>query len=225
MKRHSLMLEELVLAREGAPLSDPLSLTVEAGHMVAIHGSNGSGKTTLLKTIAGLVPIYQGGVRFKTTHLQADGVESVELAVFPWESTVNPLYHSHRRGLVPSMSVIDNVAFWGKVAGYPELINAALHYFDLEDITDTRVETLSAGWQQRVALTRLITMPSPLWLLDEPTSNLDAEGIELLHSLMQTRMEQGGIILVATHMELKGEKVHKLKINMLSAYPNVEAVL
>lgn len=222
MKRHSLALDKLVIAREGAPLCDPITHEIKAGKMLAIHGSNGSGKTTLLKTIAGLLPIYQGSVHFRSEIEAAESSAAVKIEKLPWENAIKPLYHSHKRGLTPSMSVHENVAFWGKVSGYPELIDAALHYFDLEDIADTRVDTLSAGWQQRVALTRLITIPSPLWLLDEPTNNLDQEGIGLLHSLMQTRMEQGGIILIATHLELQGEKVEKLEINRLNKNFHVE---
>ena len=200
MKSNSLVLDQLVVAREGAPLTMPITLSVEAKEMIAIHGVNGSGKSTLLKTIAGLIPIYQGSIRVNEE----------------WPAKHRPVYLGHKRGLSLSMSVYDNVAFWAKSAGYPELTPAAMHYFDLADIAEATVESLSAGWQQRVALTRLITMPSLLWLLDEPTANLDSEGIGLLQSLMQSRLEQGGIILTATHMQLQGERIRSININTLN---------
>lgn len=200
MKSNSLILDQLVVAREGAPLTAPITLAVEAKEMIAIHGSNGSGKSTLLKTIAGLIPLYSGAIL-------VNGV---------WPAEHRPVYLGHKRGLVPSMSVYDNVAFWAKSAGYGELAPAAMHYFDLTDIADAPVESLSAGWQQRVALTRLITMPSLLWLLDEPTANLDSEGVALLQSLMQSRLEQGGIILVSTHMQLQGKRIRSINISNLS---------
>ena len=196
MKSNSLRLEGLVIARDGAELSAPISLELKAGDMLAIHGSNGSGKSTLLKTIAGLLPVTQGSILVNDT----------------WPAASRPLYCGHKRGLTPNMSVYHNVSFWAKAAGYPELTAAAMRYFDLDDIPHTNVHELSAGWQQRVALTRLITMPSNLWLLDEPTANLDAEGIALLQSLLQSRLEQGGIVLVATHMQMQGENIRILDL-------------
>ncbi len=207
MKSNTLTLDGLVVARDGANLTAPITLTLSAGEMLAIHGSNGSGKSTLLKTVAGLIPIHQG-------RITVNGM---------WPAPRPVVYLGHKRGLTPSMSVYDNVAFWAKLAGYPELAAAAMHYFDLTDIPDAPVESLSAGWQQRVSLTRLITMPSGLWLLDEPTSNLDAQGVGLLQSLMQSRLEQGGMIVVATHLPLQGKNVKILNISLLNDNVKVES--
>jgi heme exporter protein A len=201
MKRNTIALDGLCIGRDGAALAPPITCMLEGGDMLAVMGSNGSGKSTLLKCVAGLVRPVSGTVAILSGE---DGV-----------APPRPLYIGHRGGLSAGMSVYDNVAFWAKASGHPELIAAALEYFDLADITDIGVDTLSAGWRQRVALTRLITMPTGIWLLDEPTSHLDAGGISLLQSLIQTRLEQGGIILIATHMELQGERIKKININDL----------
>ncbi len=197
MKSHTLELVDLVVGREDAALTAPITLTLEGGSLLAIHGSNGAGKSTLLKTVAGLLRPVSGKIRVNGA----------------WPAATPPLYAGHKRGLTPSLSVYDNVAFWARAAGCPELIPAALHYFDLSDIPDATVESLSAGWQQRVALTRLITMQASLWLLDEPTSNLDAGGVELLHRLIETRLEQGGMVLIASHHTLDGPRVRKLALS------------
>lgn len=201
MKNNSLILESLVVAREGAALSAPVSLTLAGGEVLLVQGSNGSGKSTLLKTLAGLLPVHRGRIRM-------NGV---------WPCEPHPLYLGHKRGLIPGMSVHDNVAFWAHMAGVRELTAAALHYFDLTDIAGVAVAELSAGWQQRVALTRLITMPATLWLLDEPTANLDAEGIALLQSLLQTRAEQGGIVIIASHLSMQGNHIKTINLNKLNA--------
>lgn len=206
MKSNTLVLDELVVGRDGVELTAPVTLSLTGGEMLAIQGSNGSGKSTFLKIIAGLIPAPSGSIRFNEK----------------WPIEQRPLYIGHKRGLFPGMSVYDNVSFWAKAAGYPELTAAAMHYFDLVDITDVPVQTLSAGWQQRVALTRLITMPATLWLLDEPTSNLDAEGVALLQSLMESRLEQGGIILVATHMQPQGDRIKTINIKLLNQIYNVK---
>src|SRR5689334_24020214 len=105
MKSNSLALEDVVIARDGAELSTPITLQLAGGNMLAIHGSNGAGKSTLLKTIAGLLPVHQGTVRVNGE----------------WPAKNQCLYLGHKRGLTPSMSVYDNVSFWAKAAGYPEL--------------------------------------------------------------------------------------------------------
>lgn len=206
MKSNSLAFESLQVAREGVPLTQPITMHVSGGELLVVRGTNGSGKSTLLKTIAGLLPPLGGSIRFN----------GEALAPYPI------LYLGHKRGLAPELSVEDNVTLWARLSGASELIGAALHYFDLDDIRDLPIEKLSAGWQQRVALTRLITIPSPLWLLDEPLSNLDAEGISLLQSLIQSRMEQGGIVAMTSHHEMQGERVKELKIKLLEE--KVEAV-
>jgi heme exporter protein A len=207
MKSNSLTFEGLVIGRDDAALSYPITMQIASGEMLAVHGSNGSGKSTLLKTIAGLIPIHAGSIRI-------DGA---------WPSPHPILYLGHKRGLAPSMSVLDNVSFWAKAGGYTELVGAAMRYFDLADIPDAIVEGLSAGWQQRVALTRLITIPSPLWLLDEPITNLDAEGIGLLQSLLQSRLEQGGMAVIATHLQMQGNGIKTLTIKLLNEKPKVKS--
>lgn len=200
MKSNSLELEGLVVGREGAPLMSPLSLSIAEGEMLAVGGSNGSGKSTLLKTLAGLISPHSG---------------SATLGGHPLGET-DILYLGHKSGLARDMSVYDNVVLWARLHKAPELTAAALHYFDLIDIADVPLHTLSAGWQQRVVLTRLITVPAKLWLLDEPTANLDAAGIGLLQTLLHARLEQGGIAVIATHVDMKGEFVKTINISNLN---------
>ena len=196
MKSNSFALTDLVIARDGSPLTAPISVSLAGGELLAVRGANGSGKSTLLKTIAGLLPPESGSIRVNGQ----------------WPAQVPILYLGHKRGLVGSMSVDDNVSFWANMYQCAELVPAALHYFDLEEVADVPVEQLSAGWQQRVALTRLITVPSPLWLLDEPISNLDEEAGALLQSLIQSRLEQGGMALMTSHRSIQGEKVKILEL-------------
>lgn len=205
MKSDNLQLRELVVAREGVGMLPAMSLSVAAGEILLVRGRNGSGKSSLLKTMAGLLKPASGEVCWGEHALGRHPMYPAGL-----------LYLGHRRGVDSSLSVQQNVAFWAKAYRQRELLDVALHYFDLEDIAQVPVHTLSAGWQQRVALARLIAQPGALWLLDEPTANLDEEGLALLHSLIQTRCEQGGIVVVASHMPLQGEKVRLLDLNQMS---------
>lgn len=202
MIRHSLELRHLSIARDGALLIPPLSYQLKAGDLLIIRGANGSGKSSLLKCLAGLLPAAGGDILL-------DGQPMADCA----RDCIT--YLGHARGLTMPMTVFGNVAFWARAYKREEVLDAALHYFDLADIADVAVKTLSAGWQQRVALTRLITQPGFLWLLDEPTDHLDQEGVNLLHALLQTRLEQGGIALIATHAAVQGETVKTIDLSQI----------
>lgn len=197
MKSNRITLNKVLIAREGAVLSRPITHTIEAGQVLLVHGPNGAGKSTLLKMLAGLLPVTDGEITYA-----AEG---------------QPLYLGHLRGLTLSMSVEDNVSFWAKASGVAELTLAALRYFDLEDARHVRVGDLSAGWQQRVALTRLITIPASVWLLDEPTANLDISAIALVQSLIQSRAEQGGVVIIASHLPMQGPNVSTLNLEEIPA--------
>lgn len=202
MNSNSLELHNLQVARDGQVLVHGLSYRLAGGDMLVVKGKNGSGKSTLLKTIAGLVPPAGGEIHLNGQRLTA-------------HSQPRPLYMGHKRGLNLGLSVADNVRIWAAATDNLELYAAALHYFDLEGLEQVALHTLSAGWQQRVALTRLITMPAHVWMLDEPTANLDQDGITLLHNLIQTRMEQNGIILMTSHADIQGEGFKTLNISEL----------
>lgn len=202
MKSNILELVELEVAREGAFLLPPITQRLRAGEILLVQGRNGAGKSTLLKTIAGLLYPLSGAILL-------DGQPLAKNPAYP----ANITYLGHRRGVEASLSVRSHVTFWARAYGCAELIEAALHYFDLEDIADVPVHRLSAGWQQRVALTRLIVQPGGIWLLDEPTANLDEDGLGLLHSIIATRQEQGGIILIASHGRVEGSMVRTLDLD------------
>ena len=201
MKSNTLELDNLQIARDGQVLIHGLTYRLTGGDILLVQGHNGSGKSTLLKTIAGLRRPAGGQL-----HINGEPADH-----FPHR----PLFIGHKRGLNLSMSVADNVSIWAQLTDNIELYQAALHYFDLEGLENVMLSQLSAGWQQRVALTRLITMPATIWLLDEPITHLDQDGIALLHQLIQTRAEQSGIILMTSHADIQGDGIKKLNISEL----------
>ncbi len=173
--------ENLSVSHSGKRIFSGLGFSLAPSSLLLLNGANGSGKTTLLKTLAGLITPDSGTVEY--------------------EGVVH--YIGHRTAVKPRLTVKENLAFYAELYGSPELLMAGISYFDLEPFFDTPCYKLSAGWQKRVALARLMVCYSDIWLLDEPEVHLDARGKEILSKLIQVRLNQGGITLLASHEELK----------------------
>lgn len=180
-------------SRGAVLLCENLSFGLDSGELKVIRGANGSGKSTLLQILAGLRTPDAGGVMW-------EGVPITEHPDYPMLAC----YVGHKHGMRPALSVVDNLTFWARMYDSEMLIAAAINFFDLGALAHMPFEALSAGWKQRVNLARLILTPATLWLLDEPTSNLDAQGISLLQSLLSTRLERGGLIIMASHARIEG---------------------
>ncbi|MCH2546059.1 MAG: heme ABC exporter ATP-binding protein CcmA [Alphaproteobacteria bacterium] len=169
-------------------LFDHLGFSLKPGAILVLRGANGCGKSTLLRMLAGLMPSAKGDVCWQERNVYNNN-DYKELM----------LYIGHQNAIKPELTVYDNVQYWASMRGSEMLAPAALQFFDLWPMAELSAGQLSAGWQRRVALARLIAIPSLIWLLDEPTANLDSYGVEMLDGLIATRAKQGGIIILASH--------------------------
>lgn len=202
MQQEPLILDSVTISREGVTLCDRLNLHAEPGDIWLVEGANGSGKSTLLRAMAGLYPIESGKIWLGKTALQ-------EHPRYPQILS----WLGHKRALKLSMTVEDNVAFWARMQGVPENIEAALDYYDLTEYRSMKCEHLSAGWRERVALTRLLTSQARIWLLDEPMAHLDRQAASLVQSIIITRAEQGGIIFMSNHAPIESDKVKRVNLS------------
>jgi heme exporter protein A len=119
----------------------------------------------------------------------------------------------HRDALKGALTAAENLAFardlLGDEAATP---GEALEAVGLAHAARLPVAYLSAGQRRRVALARLIVARRPLWLLDEPTAALDAEGQARLAELMQAHLARGGLILAAAHGSIGLADAQELKL-------------
>ena len=176
----TLTVTDLTIARGGMPVLAEVSFTLMAGHALILRGPNGVGKTTLLRTIAGLQPALGG---------QVTGAED-QIA-----------YAAHSDGLKAMLSARENLIFWAEVFGQTD-IAPALVAFDLCDLADRLAGTLSSGQKRRLGLARLLVTGRPIWVLDEPTVSLDVASVEMFGTAVRAHLKQGGMALIATHIDL-----------------------
>lgn len=207
MQREPLILDSVSIAREGVMICSGISLHASPNDIWLIEGANGAGKSTLLRAMAGLHPIESGTITLGDSPLHKHPRYPHMLA-----------WVGHKRALKLSMSVEDNVRHWAIMQGVPENIELALEYFDLTDYRHMPCGQLSAGWRERVALTRLLTTQAHIWLLDEPMAHLDVQATALVQSILISRAEQGGIIFMSNHARIESDKVKRL--NLSEHYPS-----
>jgi heme exporter protein A len=167
-----------------------LSLALAPGEALLLTGANGAGKSTLLRILAGLLPPAEGMVAWAGEDIAAD----------PAAHARRLRYVSHQDALKPALSVTENLDFFARLQGGQ--VGPALDALALAPLADLPARVLSSGQKRRLALARLALAPAPLWLLDEPTTGLDAASVERLAPLLAAHRAAGGMVVAATHIPL-----------------------
>ncbi|MDI3245122.1 cytochrome c biogenesis heme-transporting ATPase CcmA [Pseudoalteromonas agarivorans] len=171
-----------------------LNFSLNSGQIMQLAGPNGAGKTSLLRIVAGFSVPDEGAVFYNqqaiTKHYE--------------EYATDLLFIGHKTGVNVQLSALENVRHWLHINGYtnePDLypILAKLGLVGLEDVP---VRMLSAGQQRRVALVRLWLSDAKLWVLDEPFTALDKNGVAFLQQRFSEHLKSGGAILLTTHQDL-----------------------
>lgn len=193
--------EQIACIRAERVIFRDLGFCLPAGGFLLLKGANGSGKTSLINILCGLHAPAHGQVLWNKVPIH-------ESADFKRELT----YIGHKNAVKLECTVEENLKFWADYWGTQAMLSPAMHYFGLDARRDVPAHQLSAGWQRRVALARLLLSPSKLWLLDEPTNFLDAEAVALVGSLIETRVNNDGIVIVASHMMKSSFPSHVLHI-------------
>jgi heme exporter protein A len=181
--------ENLTCRRGDSTIFKHLGFCLQDSSLLLLKGGNGTGKTSLIKILCGLLEAQEGTVLWRDMPLKDNDDFKREL-----------MYIGHKSAVKLEVTVEENLHFWGRLYGTEMLVPAALRFYDLTKFKDLRTSQLSAGWQRRVALARLIVAPCRIWLLDEPTNFLDEEAVVLTASLIESRVKQGGIVVVASHI-------------------------
>ncbi|MBA2554524.1 MAG: ABC transporter ATP-binding protein [Geodermatophilaceae bacterium] len=176
-----------------------LSLSVEAGELVAVMGPSGSGKSTLLALAGGLDTASSGQVLVEGAELGA--MSRRELAKLRRRSVG---YVFQDFNLLPALTAVENVALPRELDGTSaraarQEALAALADVGVPELADRFPDAMSGGQQQRVAIARALVGPRRLVLADEPTGALDSETGEAVLRLIRRRCDDGAAGLLVTH--------------------------
>ena len=184
---------DLQCERGGRTLFRELSFSVNGGELVRIAGPNGSGKSSLLRILCGLLAPTAGEVRWQGAPIQS----------LKEEYSKDLVYLGHAAGVKDDLSAAENLEIACRFVGQrarADSIQEALSRFAVPQ--GPMLRRLSQGQRRRAALARLaLSEAVPLWLLDEPFSALDTQGMEVLNTLLQQQLARGGAVAFTTHQD------------------------
>jgi heme exporter protein A len=196
---------DLACIRGGRRVFCRIGFSIAAGSALLLTGPNGAGKSSLLRIIAGLIRPDEGSLSLQGGDPELSVAEQSH-------------YLGHVDPLKPALTVTENLAFWTRFlngvrqADEAALIERGLAAVDLADLARLPAGYLSAGQRRRLSLARVLAVPRPIWLLDEPNTALDAASQERLQHLMRTHLAGGGLIIAATHGPLGLGEAQELRL-------------
>lgn len=165
---------DLQCVRNEQILFQKVNFVLNPGEALQVLGPNGIGKSTLLRAVA--------------ARQQAESF----------------CYIGHKHNLHPALTITENLRFLQALlpnsgSDVDNSLNSALEYFGMQHFANKPSHELSAGQLQRISLARLCLTTAKLWLLDEPTANLDTAAQQLFINLCDQHLRNFGIIICATH--------------------------
>ncbi len=207
---YKLKVNNLQIMRSSREILSDISFEVKFGEALVLRGANGVGKTSLLMALAGYLHIAQGLVDWQKPTKDDDEHDVYE----------DMFFISHLHAMKENLSLRENLKFWAQVNASDKAIDdniimEALERVGLAHGADFDALLLSQGQKKRLSLARLLVSKKPIWLLDEPTAALDSEGDKWVASIIDAHLDAGGLIIVATHLDLEMKKNKRIKTMVL----------
>ena len=178
-----------------------INLSVKTGECVLLCGKSGCGKTTLIRLLCGMLPDFYNGVF--TGSVSVKGIDPVTAPMYEIAKTVGTVFQNPRTQFY-TVNTTSEIAFGCENFGMePKLIQDrvyetadALH---INSLLDRNIFRLSGGEKQKIAFASIYAVNPDIYVLDEPSSNLDNHAINELRSMLQFLKAHGKTIVIAEH--------------------------
>jgi ABC-2 type transport system ATP-binding protein len=187
-----------------------ITLAVDSGEILALLGPNGAGKTTLVSIIAGLRSADRGSVL----------VNAVDVAAQPQLARRQLGLAPQETGIYPTVSVRDNLRFFGELAGLRRQqlrtrISEVAEIFSLTELLGRKGQSLSGGEARRLHTAMVVLHSPPLLLLDEPTAGVDVQARNQLLHLIRSLADNGSAVVYSTHYLHEVEQLEASNVAIL----------
>lgn len=178
-----------------------IDLQVPAGQVVLLCGLSGCGKTTITRLINGLVPAYYTGTL--EGRVLIDGRDSASVTLYELSQKVGSVFQNPRSQFF-SLDSTSEIAFGCENTGVPReemyrRIGQVSRDLDMTNLLDRKLFALSGGEKQKIACASAAAMQPAIFVLDEPSSNLDLRSIANLKAVIRKWKEQGKTVVIAEH--------------------------
>ena len=200
--QNSISINSLYCAIDSKVILSDINFNLNSGQSITITGPNGVGKTLLLNTIAGFKSIFKGKISINKINLSND----------PSNRQEHIGYYGHKASIHSGLSVVETMEYWKAYYSSDANTSELIKFWDLPNKT---VESCSEGQRKRVGLARLSMMQRKIWLLDEPTINLDIEGKERFLELHASHLKSGGLSIITTHEPLQFKKNKIINLSLI----------
>ena len=185
--------DKLTLIRGERCLFEGLDFALESGQLLLLEGRNGCGKTSLMRAIAGMLSLESGEIYWNDVPVLRQRQEFHGALV----------WLAHRTGLKGDLTMVENLHFERSLRQQSARDSEEVYErLGIERLKKLPLRSLSAGQQRRVALARMLLANVPLWLMDEPFTNLDREGRALVMELVEEHLAAGGMCVMAAHQDV-----------------------
>jgi heme exporter protein A len=172
-----------------------LGFELDRSETLLVQGGNGRGKTSFLRILCGLSVPVAGDVRWRGQPIsKAQEQYGREMA-----------YIGHANSIKDGLTPMENLRLAAALGGREldmETATAALEQMGLLRCMDLPARALSFGQRRRVALAGLLTASALLWILDEPLTGLDVDGVAMVEQMIRDHVAAGGMAIVTTHQPL-----------------------
>ncbi|HHT44653.1 MAG TPA: ATP-binding cassette domain-containing protein [Fastidiosipila sp.] len=201
-----LQLRDITISFGKKTVIDNLSLDLYKGEIVSLLGENGSGKSTLMKIIVGLVLPDQGEILVNGINPKQNQEEALKQISAQIEE---PVFYEN-------MSAQDNLHLFTSLKDADEKrANELLDMFNLSGHRKKKVKKFSIGMRRRLQLAICLAYDAPLYILDEPFSGMDHQGVADLEALLMNLRDKGHTLLISSHQSEPLLKIQDREFKMV----------